>query len=292
MNQIIDFIKNNYRNYFFISFGVLLVAISCNYFVMSLGISSGGVSGLGLVINHYFPIPISLVVYIVNILLLILAFFLIDKELVYRSIYGSLLFPFFLSLVPVKPLLEQDTLLSMIIGGLIMGTGFGIIFTYGGSTGGTSLVPYFLKKFFHIPLSAGLFLCDAIILGLSILIGGYLGLFYGLICIAISTIVTDYLQNGFSKKKSVYIISNKKEQIQNYIHTQVNRGTTLIKAEGGYSHEPKEMIMAVVSNTELRRIREYILEHDPTAFIIIGSVTEVLGHGFSMQQKFHTNEEV
>jgi len=283
MKKIKALVKENFKNYIFITIGVFLVALSCNTFVIPLGISAGGVSGVGIILYALFNIPVAAVVYIVNIALLIIAFFFIEREVFFRSIYGSLLFPFCLSIIPSIPLIPDDPLLAIIFGGLIMGIGFGIVFLYGGSTGGTSLIPYFFKKYFHLPMATGFFLCDAVIISLNLLTGSVVAIFYGILCIIISNIVTDYFENGFSKRKSVYIISEKHDKIQVYIHQTINRGTTLLRATGGYSKEPKDVIMAIVSNNELQKIKEYTLSIDAAAFIIIGSVTEVHGQGFTIE---------
>lgn len=288
MEKIMNTLKSNIKNYFFIAFGVLLVALACNLFIIPIGISAGGVSGIGVIMHQLSGVSVSTVVYIGNAILLVLAFFLIEREVFYRSIFGSFLFPFFLSIIPAYALVPNDTLLAIIVGGALMGLGFGIVFSYGGSTGGTSVVPYFLKKYFNLPMAFGFFLCDALIISLNVLVGSIVGIFYGILCIVIANLVTDYCQNGFSKKKSVYIISEKNDKIQVYIHQTINRGTTLFNITGGYSKDVKTMIMSVVSNNELQKIREYALNIDSSAFIIIGSVTEVHGYGFTLEQK--TNE--
>jgi len=284
MERLGTFLRANIKNYLFITIGVALVGMGYNWFIVPLGISAGGVSGIAIIANLLTGISISLVVYVLNILLLIIAFMFLDREIFYRSVYGSLLLPFMFQIIPRVQLIQGDTLLAMIFGGMFMGVGFGIIFAHGGSTGGTSIVPYILQKFFHLPKAVGFFLADSVVISLNLLTGNVIGIFYGVICIIIANMIANYFETGFTKRRSFYIISDERDKIQLYIHEEIKRGTTIVHGTGGYLKRPTDIITGVVSAQELQKIKEYTLAIDSAAFIVVGSVSEVHGEGFTFKQ--------
>jgi len=285
MLKIKKLLRAQLKNYIYITFGVALVGAGYNWFIIPLGISAGGVSGIAIIANILSHIPIALVVYVLNILLLLIAFFFLDRDVFYRSLYGSLLLPLMFQIIPRWQFITNDALLAIIFGGIFMGLGFGIIFAYGGSTGGTSIVPYILQKYFHISKAVGFFLADSIVISLNLLTGNVIGIFYGVLCIIIANTIANYFETGFDKKRSFYIISSERDKIQVYIHQEINRGTTILHATGGYLAQPQDVILGVVSMSELQKIKEFTLSVDPSAFIIIGSVSEVHGQGFTLDNK-------
>jgi len=284
MERMKKFLQVNWKNYLYITFGVACVGAGYNWFIIPFGISAGGVSGIAIIMNLLSGVPISLVVYALNIFLLLVAFFFLERDIFYRSVYGSLLLPLMFQIIPGWQFIPDDTLLSIIFGGIFMGVGFGIIFAYGGSTGGTSIVPYIFQKFFHLPKAIGFFLADSVVISLNLLTGNVIGIFYGVLCIIIANAIANYFETGFTKRRSFYIISNERDKIQVYIHEELKRGTTILHATGGYLKQPQDVIMGIVSTSELQKIKEYALSIDPVAFIIIGSVSEVHGQGFTLKK--------
>jgi uncharacterized membrane-anchored protein YitT (DUF2179 family) len=283
MQKIKKILATQLKNYLYITLGVILVGAAYNWFIIPLGISAGGVSGIAIIANIISGVPIALVAYVLNILLLVVAFFCLHRDVFYRSLYGSLLLPAMFQLIPQWQFFTGDTLLAIIFGAIFMGLGFGIIFAYGGSTGGTSIVPYILQKYVHMPKAVGFFLADSVVISLNLLTGNVIGIFYGVLCIIIANTIANYFETGFDKKRSFYIISSERDKIQLYIHQEIKRGTTILHASGGYRAQQQDIILGIVSMSELQKIKEYALAVDPSAFIIIGSVSEVHGQGFTLE---------
>ncbi|MGL5042090.1 MAG: YitT family protein [Culicoidibacterales bacterium] len=276
--------KSNIKNMGELIVGALLLAISLKFFIIPTGISAGGASGFATILHSIFGWNISIVVWIINAILLIAAGMLIGRDIVLKSIIGSFIFPVFLAILPNFDITNGDPLLGMICGGALTGVASYLIFSSGGSTGGTSLPPFFLKKYFNISLVTGLTIIDTISVGANLLTGSYTNVFYGIIAIFITKLVADYLETGIQKRKAVHIITEEVEQISSYIHNNIGRGTTQFKALGGYSQNNKTVILTIVNMRELHLIREKILAIDEYAFMIVGSVSEVHGQGFTKMQ--------
>jgi len=285
MGKIVHFLQANFKNYLYITIGVGFVALAYNWFIISLGISAGGVSGIAIISNLLFGIPVAIVVYVLNISLLLIAFLFLDRSIFYRSIYGSLLLPFMLQIIPYWDILSGDPLLATIFGGIFMGLGFGVLFIYDGSTGGTSLVAYLLAKYLRLPKAFGLFFADSIIIGLNVLTGNVIGIFYGVFCIIIANVIANYFETRFTKKLSFYIISDERDKIQVYIQEEIKRETTIFHATVGYLEQPKDVMMGVVAPTELEKIKAFALSVDPSAFIIVGEPTAVYGQQFTLEKE-------
>ncbi len=286
------FERKQVRNMVELILGALVLAMSVKFFIIPTGISAGGVSGLATILYVLFGWSIPIVVWVINFSILLVSGLILGKDIVIKSIVGSIVFPLFLAILPDLDLTGGDHLLGMIIGGMITGIASYLIFSSGGSTGGTSLPPFILKKYFNISLVTGLTIIDGLTLGANIFTGKFTNIFYGLLSIIIMKIVVDYLESGMKKRKSVHIISDEYQAIMKYIHESIGRGTTLLEAKGGYSQKDKPVILTIVSSRELHLIRAKVMEMDSNAFLIIGSVSEVHGYGFTRPKALTPDKEL
>ena len=276
--------KTEIKRYIYMTIGIFIAACSIKFLLIPTNISSGGVTGLSIVIYNLTGIPVNIMVFGINIVFLLLALVFLGKEIFFTTLYGSLLFPIFLSILPDIDLTRGDILMAMIAGGATSGVGFGIVFLTGGSTGGTSLPPYFLKKSFGMSLTTGFLLADIVSVGANIFMGDYTNVIYGTIAVVTLKVVADYVETGLTRRKAVYILSDASEEISTFIHTELNRGSTNIQVVTGYMKEEKPMILAVVSSRELFTLKEQIKTLDPYAFILISTVSEVEGRGFTISK--------
>lgn len=274
------------KSFLIISFGVLAVVLGLYFFLIPTNLAVGGVSGFAMVVNHIFPsLPIGLIMVSLNIILFILAFALIGRQFGGYTIYSSLaisgLIYLFEAFIPLDKPVVDDLMLNLIFGILIQGIGMALVFNQGTSTGGTDIIAKILNKFFHLDIGKALFLADfLIVLSAGLVFGIELGL-YALLGILINSAVIDRVITGFNTKIEIAIISQKEREITKFIRDEIQRGVTLLYGLGGFSNSDMKVINTVVSRREYIRIRTFVKEIDPKAFIWVNFVHEVLGEGFT-----------
>ena len=277
----------NIKTFLLINLGILVMTIGLYYFLIPSQLAVGGVTGLAMVINKVMPeIPIGALMIIFNILLFILAFTIIGKEFGGYTIYCSFALSGLIYLLEIVTPIHQpivgDLLLNLVYGIMIQGIGMGIIFYQNASTGGTDIVAKIINKFTHLDIGKSLLLADFLITMLAGLTFGLeLGL-YALLGIIINSAVIDKVIAGLNTKMNLLIISSEYERINNFILQELNRGSTLYYAEGGFSRSHKKIVNTIVTRKEYIAIRKYVKEVDSKAFISVSFVSEVLGEGFNI----------
>ena len=177
-------------------------------------------------------------------------------------------------------------LFRAICGGILVGFGIGIVLKVGASTGGVDIPPLVLNKKFHIPVSVSLYVIDFSILLLQIIFSNTEQVLYGILLVIIYTVVLDKVLVMGKSQIQVKIISEKYEEINNMIIKQLDRGSTLMHAETGLCRNKNLVVLSVVSNRELPKLNQLVMEIDPNAFVVISQVNEVKGRGFSTQKVY------
>lgn len=269
--------------------GNFLYALTVSLFLLPSGLVTGGTTGIALVVNHYFSIPVSGFVLAFNILMLLTGWLLLGKGFALTTIASTFLYPVFLELcerVTGAIHLTDDLLLCTIFSGLGIGLALGLVLRAGASTGGMDIPPLVLKKFFRIPVSVSMYVFDIIILLLQAAIRPTEYILYGILLIIIYTIVLDKMLLLGSTRTEVKLISSKPRELCDAIQTQVDRGVTLLHSEGGYLHNETELILSVISNRELIKVEKLVHKIDPSCFMIVSRVSEVKGRGFSMKKEY------
>ncbi|CDF57704.1 YitT family protein [Thermobrachium celere] len=278
--------KKAVKEYVLITLGIFLVAVGIYYFLVPSDLAAGGVSGLAIVINKFFPaIPVGLLMLGMNIVLFIIAFIVIGSNFGAKTIYSSLGLSAMIwcleRIYPISQPIVDDLLLQLLFGILISGIGMGIVFNQNASTGGTDIIAKIINKFFHIDIGKSLLLSDFLItLAAGLTFGPKIGM-YALLGVVINGLVIDNVIQGLNVCKQVTIISEKSEEIKKYIIEELGRGVTIYDGRGAYTGEKKEVLMTIISRKEFIRLREYIKELDKRAFISVSNVHEVLGEGFT-----------
>ncbi|WP_218795622.1 YitT family protein, partial [Enterococcus hirae] len=173
-------------------------------------------------------------------------------------------------------------LLSVIFGSAIFALGVAILYKNNSSSGGTTIPPLIFKKYFHLNTSIGLLVTDAFVVSLNLFIFGFEEFLYAILSIVITSIVMSYIETGMNRKKSIMVMSETSiEEIRQRLSAEIGRGLTLLEAKGGYNRKSKEVLLIVVTDQEFSRVKPLIEEIDPTAFVIVSSVAEVTGSGFT-----------
>lgn len=280
------------EQYIMISLGIVLMVSGFYFFLIPANIVAGGVTGLGLVLNEMLELPISLTVFVFNMLLLVLGLVILGKKVFFRSIYGSLLFPAILYVferyVPLFDL-QGDLFISVVFGGVLLGMGFGIVLKYGGTSGGTDIPVKILNKKFKVPVSMSIYLIDGVIVTLGIIAffdtNGILGGLYALVSIYLSGKVADIVIVGSNSKKAMQIITDRPDEIKDAIYKAIIRGVTEVSIKGGYTKENKTMLVTVITRQEYYIIRNIIANIDEHAFVYVTPATEIHGDFFERESE-------
>ncbi|WP_419725438.1 YitT family protein [Terrisporobacter petrolearius] len=269
---------------FLLIVGCLLIALSFVLFFDPHSIAPGGLTGLAVIINYLFNIPLWFVNLIFNVPLFILAYKVLTKRECLKTLLGIVFFTLSLNLFEnfANFQITNDVLLSTLTGGVILGLGLGVIFNINGTTGGTDLIGLILNRWLpsiSVPKLMGV--ADFIVVMSSIFATGKIEIgLYSALGLYIAVVVSDMVVQGFYSAKSFTIISNSPDEISNAILEKMNRGVTILSAKGGYTKEEKDALLVVVGKREVSTLRRIVKSVDPNAFVVITDVHEALGEGF------------
>lgn len=260
--------------------GVLIIVISVNMFLGPHNIAAGGLTGFALIMEYVTGVDRSIYVMVFNVLLLALTYFLLGKEIFFNTVIGALSLPVLLKIVPHITLVE-DVMLSALIGSVLFGAASAVLYRNNASSGGTSIPPLIFKKYFDLNVSAGLFATDFIIVLLSLIVFDVGPFFYAIVSIGISSATLSYMETGFNRKKTVFIISEKNDIFLDEILHVVKRGVTIIPIVGGYNKKPMNMLMVTLNIRDYHSVISAVNKWDEKAFVITYPVSDVHGLGFT-----------
>ena len=270
--------------------GNAIYAFAIAYFILPIGLITGGTTGIALVIQHYTGLEISIFVSVFNIVMFLLGALVLGKEFAMTTFVSSLVYPIFLQLgqwtVSKTGILTDDFLLCTVFAGVMIGIGIGIIISAGASTGGMDIPPLIINKKTGLSVAGVLNFFDICILLMQITFSNKEQILYGIILVCIYTYALEKVLMLGKSKVQVKIISEKYEEINRKILETVDRGTTLFKAEGGFTRKESYTILTVVSKRQLFTLNEFVHEIDPDAFIVIDEVREVKGRGFTVGKEY------
>lgn len=278
-------------NLLLVLLGNTIYALSVKLFLLPANLMSCGTTGIGLVMNHLFGIPLTAFIFVFNVMMLILGWWVLGRNFAMTTVISSLFYPVALELLNLTlgdVIITEDILLNVLFAGMGLGIALGIVMRAGASTGGMDIPPLILKKKLNIPVSVSLWAFDFAILLTQMLFHPLEDLLHGiLLIIAISVALNKIMLLGTSKTE-VKIVSDHATEIRDAILSRVDRGCTLLHGQGGYLQQNTEVILSVVSNHELPKIEALARDIDPNCFMIISHVTEVWGRGFTNGKKYET----
>jgi len=273
--------------------GNTIYVFAVKLFLLPADLISCGTTGIALTVNHLFGIPLSGFIFAFNVAMLALGWWILGRQFALTTVISSLFYPMVLEVLD-RTLgtiqITDNILLNVLFAGMGLGLGLGIVIRSGASTGGMDIPPLILRKLFRIPVSVSLWAFDFLIMLTQMTYHPIEDLLYGiLLLITISTAMNRVLLLGTSKTE-IKIVSPKATAIRDAILTKVDRGVTMLHAEGGYMRLNTEVILSVVSNHELVKVERLARDIDPTCFMIVSQVTEVWGRGFSRSKLYQENE--
>lgn len=271
------------KDYLIITFGLLVFTTGWVVFIIPAEITGGGISGVAAVIFYATKIPVSISFFAINIVLVVVAIKILGANFGVKTIFSILVLTVFFALfqnVVKKPIVD-DMFLSAVLGGMSGGIGLGIVFSRGGSTGGTDIFALIINKYRSVSPGKVILLCDVVIIASSYFVfQSPEKLVYGYVVMWVVSYTLDSFLSGANRSAQMFIISKKSEEIAEYINTEATRGVTLLDGKGWYTKEETKVVMSVVRKKETIAIFRKIREIDPEAFISMGSVMGVYGQGF------------
>jgi len=266
----------------YITAAIILISICVNMFFGPHNIAAGGITGLAIILEKLLGFERSVVILVSNVILLAVTFIFLGKEIFFNTVIGATLLPVFIRIIP-QITLVRDTMLSMIVGSVIFGAAVSILYFNKASSGGTSIPPLILKKYFNLSTSIGLFFTDGVVVILCLLVFSVDSFFFAVSSIFITSAAMNYIENGINKKKMVYIISDRNESITNDILHDIGRGVTLIPVVGAYKQNNMNMLMVTLNTKNYQQLLTIVNKHDDKAFMITDTVSDVHGQGFTYE---------
>ena len=278
--KVSDILKNN--GMWII--GCILYSIGVNSFAVPNSIAQSGVTGVAVILNHLFSVPVGTVNLLLNIPLLILMWIFLGKKLVARTLWVTVLLSAALDLIAMFiPVYTGDKILASLFCGLLQGSGLGLIMITGATSGGTDIVARLVHKFFpHITIGRVVMLADAVIIAAGMLVFGSIetGL-YAIIVIFVSTKVIDSMIYGTGNGKMLMVVTDKADEVSKAIISSSRRGVSIIPAVGAYTGESKNVLICVARKHEISGIIKIIKSIADKTFIIVSEANEILGEGFN-----------
>ena len=265
--------------------GAIVFAVGMQAFIVPHKLLSGGISGLTLIIYYVTQGALSLgmINFLLNLPVLYAAWRWLGGWHLGITIFGTVLMSILINVVsPLAELsLTQNPIIGGILGGLFSGLGLGIVYRGGGNTGGIDPIALIIRNRFGLQIGSILFGINMMILIIGAIVINIEAAATTLISTYLSAVVTNKVITGFSQRKAMFIISYKPVTICNLIIDKIGRGATILNGEGAYTHQPKQVIMVVVSLLQVARLKAAVEAEDPAAFMVITDAAEVIGTGFS-----------
>ncbi|MEQ9822976.1 MAG: YitT family protein [Puniceicoccaceae bacterium] len=268
-------------SYLQVAFGVFVMAIAFNGFFRPNALAPGGIAGLAIIVEHIGGIAPYWVIWTFNAIVLTISGLILGRSVIQRSLLGAFLLPLFIYLTSAWiPMLTDDLILASVFGGVITGLGIGIVFRGNGASGGFGSLALLLNQTSGVPIGRALLSLDASILLLGCLVFPLEKVMGAMIAAFIISRTSQALLSGLDSSKFVFIISSQAEQIQSAVLTELDLGLTKLQGEGGYTHEPRTILMVVARPGDMFRLKKLVASYDADAFLILSNASEVLGHGF------------
>ena len=265
--------------------GSAIFSVALNMFAVPNSIVLGGLTGLGTIVNHFFPsVPIGAFIFVLNVPLFISAKLFLKKGALSRTVVATVIFS---SLIDIGarfiPHYTGDIMLSCIFCGILSGLGLALVFLTGATTGGTDIIAMLIKsRKPNFSMGKTMLVLDGLIVLLSgVSYGEVEAIMYALIVIFLTSKVIDYVLYGAEHSKMLMIVSDKSREIADVIMADFMRGVTVLQGKGGFSDKPKEVLWCTVRASQVRNINRTVRKIDPKAFTVICDAGEVIGEGFT-----------
>ncbi|WP_458412711.1 YitT family protein [Schinkia sp. CFF1] len=277
------------KNVFFILLGAAILSFGLVYFNMENNLAEGGFTGITLLLYFLFKIDPSITNLVLNIPLFFIGWRFLGRTTFIYTILGTVSVSIFLWIFqryrPFSIPLHDDLTLAALFAGVSIGSGLGIIFRYGGTTGGVDIIARLVNKYIGWSMGKTMFMFDACVITTSLIFYlSYREAMYTLVLVFVSAKVIDFMQEGAYYAKGAMIISEKSADISNQIMQDMGRGVTVLKGMGSFTNQERNVLYCVVGRNEIVKLKGIINSVDPHAFVSVSDVHEVLGEGFTLDE--------
>ncbi len=275
--------KKRLINLFLVLLGTFILAMSVEMFILPYKILSGGVAGIAVALEPFFHINETLFANTAMVVLFVLGAIVMGKEFAAHTVVSTLAYPLFTSFLAKHPIaIDVDPVLASFYAGLLGGFGIGLVMKTGASTGGMDIPPLILHKLTGVKISTLVMITDALTVALGIIAFDINAALIGLISVFSSGLAIDKaLAIGQSSSKAVQIVSDHWQKIRQGIDEELERGCTLLDAQGGYQMAEKKVVLCVVANSEYAKLIDMVKRIDDHAFVITTEATDMHGEGFT-----------
>lgn len=297
------------RDYILMTFGAVVMSLGLLWFLDPYQVTAGGVSGISIVVKNTLGMPLGVTMLLLNIPLFLIGVKFLGKRFGIRTFYGFVMFSVMVDFIDefvyghlmgtepyllsdpgsVRILKDLDPLLAAIFGGLLLGAGLGLVFRAQGSTGGSDIVAQMAVKYRVATAGQAFMVFDFLVISIgAVIFGGVEYALVGFVALFVSSKTVDVMVEGLGNTKGLYIVSREWKAINRRILDELDRGVTILHGEGGFTGEQKEVLFCVVTRRSIYKVRQFVIEEDPEAFMVISDLHEVYGLGFKPQKEVET----
>lgn len=275
------------RRYALLTLGILITALGVYFFKFPNNFSTGGVSGLSLILGRILPSPLftpSTLVLFINVLLLAVGFVFLGRGFAFSTVYCSLLLSLSLTVMeqlwPLSGPMTDQPFLELCFAVLLPAFGSAVLFHLDASSGGTDIIAMIVRKYTSLNIGAALMVADAFITLAALLCFGVKTGLFSILGLLMKSLLVDFVTDSFRTRKCFQIITSDPQPIVNFITVSLHRGATLEDVYGAYQHEKKTLIITVLTRAQALALRRFVHANDPHAFMVITTSTEIVGKGF------------
>ena len=276
--------KSKLKNFSLLTISTLIMAVGIYFFKFTNNFTFGGITGIAVLVAKFLPISASDFSFVVNILLLIIGWIVLGKSFAEKTAYSTILLSVSLSLLeriyPMSHPLTNEPLLELIFAILLPALGSAILFNIGASSGGTDVIAMILKKYTSVDIGKGLMISDLIFTLAGFLVFNVKTGLYSLFGLIMRSALIDNFIESFNRSKYLHVVTSNATCICDFIQNDLQRGATIVNATGAFTGDDKYIILTVLSPSQAVKLRNFIKEHDPKAFLLVSNTSEIIGKGF------------
>ena len=276
--------KSKLKNFSLLTISTLIMAVGIYFFKFTNNFTFGGITGIAVLVAKFLPVSSSDFSFVVNILLLIIGWIVLGKSFAEKTAYSTILLSVSLSLLeriyPMSHPLTNEPLLELIFAILLPALGSAILFNIGASSGGTDVIAMILKKYTNVDIGKGLMISDLIFTLAGFLVFNVKTGLYSLLGLIMRSALIDNFIESFNRSKYFHVITSNATCICDFIQNDLQRGATIVNATGAFTGDDKYIILTVLSPSQAVKLRNFIKEHDPKAFLLVSNTSEIIGKGF------------
>lgn len=276
--------KSKLKNFSLLTISTLIMAVGIYFFKFANNFTFGGITGIAVLVAKFLPIYASDFSFVVNILLLIIGWIVLGKSFAEKTAYSTILLSVSLSLLeriyPMSHPLTNEPLLELIFAILLPALGSAILFNIGASSGGTDVIAMILKKYTSVDIGKGLMISDLIFTLAGFLVFNVKTGLYSLFGLIMRSALIDNFIESFNRSKYFHVVTSNATCICDFIQNDLQRGATIVNATGAFTGDDKYIILTVLSPSQAVKLRNFIKEQDPKAFLLVSNTSEIIGKGF------------